>query len=386
MNKQEVLYIGHYDVPKNGNSRRHVFPSAVNKMDYVREAIASLGHEVCVLSVARSSLKKAGRGEKIRLDDNSSVIILPAMGRKGHFVSAVEKVLHQIVLFFALLFRPADKGPVLVYHSLSNGLAIRLSHNIRKYSLILEVEEVYSDVLPTERFRSFEKKMFSEADAYLFPTETLNEAINESGKPFLIAYGSYALNSNYRREEFADTPDNAIHVVYAGTLDPRKGGALTAVAAAKFLPQRYHVHILGFGSDSDKRELSRAIEEAFKGRGARVTYDGILAGEEYARFMQRCDIGLSTQRSDTSFNATSFPSKVLSYLSSGLRVVSVRLEVLERSAISDLIEYYDGDDPAAVAQAIERIEFSDQCNGRDRIAELDAQFKRGLEGLLKEIE
>lgn len=139
--------------------------------------------------------------------------------------------------------------------------------------------------------------------------------------------------------------------MYAGTFDPRKGGP-TTTTTTRWLPENYHVHILGFGSENDTKELCALIEETNEASAATVTYDGLLSGEDYIRFLQKCQIGLSTQNPDAAFNDTSFPSKILSYMANGLRVVTVRIPAIEGSAVGDDVIYYEEQTPEKIAQAI----------------------------------
>ena len=113
-----------------------------------------------------------------------------------------------------------------------------------------------------------------------------------------------------------------------------------------------------------------------------MTYDGLKSGEDYIRFLQSCDIGLSTQNPDAAFNATSFPSKVLSYLSNGLHVVSIRIPAIVTSAVGDLLSYYDEQTPEKIAAAIRSIRLSDPYDSRQRIRQLDIDFQNKLSVLL----
>lgn len=268
----------------------------------------------------------------------------------------------------------------MVYHSLGYARLIRILRRLIGFRLVLEVEEIYADVTGDERVRKREMRLFEAADAYLFPTELLDEKINTKKKPSAIIYGTYQVEEE-RKCRFED---GKVHLLYAGTLDPRKGGA-TAAAAAGELPEGYHVHILGFGSEEEIRQIKDEIERVNRTTKATVTYDGLLSGEEYIRFVQSCDVGFSTQTPDAAFNETSFPSKVLSYLANGLRVVSVRIKALERSAISDLLYYYDENTPEVIADAVKEIDFSQPYDSRTVIKKLDENFVEAIERLINDV-
>ena len=180
--------------------------------------------------------------------------------------------------------------------------------------------------------------------------------------------------------------DGKIHCVYAGTLDPRKGGAIASAESALFLNENYHIHILGFGNEKEKAEMLNTIDSISKKSKAKITYDGLLSGEEYIKFIQSCDIGLSTQNPNAKFNDTSFPSKILSYMANGLRVVSVRIPVVEESGIGKCVYYYDEQTPENIAKAIKSIDFSEEYDSRKAIGVLDKAFICNLKTMLKGLE
>ena len=143
------------------------------------------------------------------------------------------------------------------------------------------------------------------------------------------------------------------------------------------------MHILGFGNEEETKSMKDLISEVSKKSVATVTYDGLLSSEEYIRFIQSCDIGLSTQNPDAAFNATSFPSKILSYMSNGLRVVSIRIPAIEGSAIGKYMYYYDKQTPEEIAKAIMTVNLNDDYNGRQVISKLDAEFSYDIAKLME---
>ncbi|MCC8146045.1 MAG: hypothetical protein LIO93_06340, partial [Bacteroidales bacterium] len=151
---------------------------------------------------------------------------------------------------------------------------------------------------------------------------------------------------------------------------------------AEYLPPDYHIHILGFGSDNEKKILQDEVDRIAKLNCATVSMDGLLSGEEYIRFVQSCDVGFSTQMPDAAFNHTSFSSKVLSYLANGLRVVSVKIPALEQSKVNEFLYYYNGKDPKSVAEAVLNIDWNEDYDSRSAIRELDKTFVKEIGVLL----
>ena len=131
---------------------------------------------------------------------------------------------------------------------------------------------------------------------------------------------------------------------------------------------------MGFGNGAETKAIKDLIADTDKKSCATVTYDGLLSGEEYIRFIQSCDIGLSTQNPDAAFNSTSFPSKIVSYMANGLRVVSIRIPAIEGSAIGKYMYYYDKQTPEEIAKAIMAVNVQDDYDGREIVSGLDAEF------------
>ena len=111
---------------------------------------------------------------------------------------------------------------------------------------------------------------------------------------------------------------------------------------------------------------------------AKITYEGLIAGVEYIKFIQKCQIGLSTQNPEGNFNNTSFPSKILSYMANGLRVVSIKIPVIERAKIGKYIYYYEKQDPINIANAIKGITLDDKYDGRKIVGKLDLDFGENI--------
>ena len=72
-------------------------------------------------------------------------------------------------------------------------------------------------------------------------------------------------------------------------------------------------------------------------------------------------------------------------MANGLRVVSIRIPAIEKSAIGDYMYYYDKQTPEEIAKAIMRVDLNDGYNGREIIKKLDEKFTKELKGLLESL-
>lgn len=369
-----IYYLGYF--PGVAKGRQSIL-AATNKMEYIYKSLLKCGKDVELVSCSVSSDKIGEAGCKKQLGERLKVRQFRTLGRKNKAVNVLDRFLMKWQLFWYFIFHSRKTDTVIAYHSPLYCKVLAWLKRIKKWKLILEVEEIYGDVSGNERLKKRELLVCKSADAFIFPTALLSDAVNEGRKPYILIHGTYQVEAD-RGVRFND---GKIHVVYAGTFDPRKGGAIAAVTAAEFLPENYHIHIIGFGSDSDKKYLLDKIDEVRKKSECIVTYDGLKSGEEYIRFIQSCSIGLSTQNPDAAFNETSFPSKVLSYLANGLHVVSIRIKVLEQSAVNEQVFYYNENSPKEIAHAIKTVKIDDRQDSRQKILELDSKFVESLNRL-----
>jgi len=377
-----MKYIAYFDDKGYSNEDRLVSLAAVNKLKYIFSIFDKMNLSLGVFS-ASYSLERKGfyKIKKYNLYKRVVVHLLPSFGCKNRILKYVRIILTRIMLTVFLLLKTKKNEILIVYHSISFAKCMMILKKVKNVRIVLELEEIYQDVqkLSAREIKN-ENKLIELADAFLFPSNLLNSKFNVLNKPFTIIYGTYCVGKKYPKR----FEDGRIHIVYSGTLDPRKGGALAA-AAAEFLDEHYHIHILGFGSKNEKKLLENTIEETRSRSSCVLSFDGELRGEEYTSFLQRCDIGLSTQNPEALFNDTSFPSKILSYLANGLRVVSIKIPAIEETPFSNLIEFYNTNTPEVIAQTIKHIDCSAQYNSREMIRYMDLNFRNDLMKLLEEV-
>lgn len=365
--------LGFYNT-KDNEENRQIVPSSRNKLEYVIKTLQKSGKEFEIISASNTNEKQNCPKKRKTLGDKQSLILLKGFARGGWLKNKFSTLLFFIQLYFYLLFHVKKNDELFVYHSFLYMRSVTWVKKIKKCKLILEVEEIYGDALRKPKLTKGELRYFKLADAFVFPTMLLNDKVNKNNKPYCIAHGTYAVEPKIT-EKFND---GKIHCVYAGTFDSRKGGCLSAIEAGRFLDEHYHIHILGFGNDKDREKVLQTIDSVGTCSKCTVTFEGLLNGEEYIRFIQSCHIGLSTQNPDADFNDTSFPSKVLSYLTNGLRVVSVRIKALETSKVHDLLYYYDENTPEAIANAVKSVDLTQDYDSRQHILALDEEFQQQI--------
>lgn len=378
---KEIIYLGHYDTRMNSAENRAYWLAATNKMDYIISAIKRNGYNVTIVSASQTRNKKGCKGHVFKIKDNEKLVLFPSFGFNGFISRCLRKL--QIDWHLMLYFlKNIKKGqPIIVYHSPTYLHVIKFLKKIIKFKLILEVNELYSDVELNEKMKKNEMKIIEAADAYIFSTEMLDEKTNHNHKPSIINHGTYITEKSLNDLLF-EKESGKKHLLYAGTFSKKRGSAKAAALAGQFLSSDYHIHLIGTGTQEEIEELKEIGKSNLGKDVATVTVDGLLSGEEYTRFLQSCDLGFNTQYCDSAYNDTSFPSKVLSYLANGLRVVSVRIPVIEKSVINPLMIYYDGNDSKDIANAVKSIDWNKPYNAKDVVEKMDSDFVKAIVKLL----
>ena len=364
------------------NNRGPSFLAASNKLDYIIKCFSLLGHSVEVLSLSTiSNTSKCLTEKKVQLNE-SVVIKYPKAFPVNNIMQRFFRKAVNKGIINNFLKKNIDNGDLIyIYHSEVDHLLLKRIVKKKRAKIILEIEEIYGDVSNNKKLVNNEIRFFNFADAYVFPTILLNNKINHSNKPYIIIHGTY----DVPKRSVDKFDDGKIHCVYAGTFDVRKGGALAALNSIPFLKDNYCIHILGFGNKSDTNTVINRIQDLNKTYGANAVFEGLKTGDEFLSFIQKCQIGLSTQNPCGEYNDTSFPSKVLSYMANGLIVVSVRIPVVETSDVSKCVVFAKSNSGKDIADAIMRVDLSGNPDCQRLIADLNDLFIKKMRIFLDEV-
>ena len=374
--QENILYISFYDFP-NQSYKRVSSLAAVSQVDYVSNVLLDIGLQVKIVSPSwyddSASSAKYTASKTTTIKEKLDIVFGPSFGTKNKFIGYIKILFSLFWLFFFLVKHAKKNEKILIYHSPWLALPILLAKKIKKFQLILDVEEIYADVSSLHPvFDKLEQEIIQTADSYLFSTEFLSKKM-QTIKPYAVFYGNYKVFPKLEQP----LNDGKIHVVYAGIIDTEKLGAFNAIESAMFLDEKYQMHIIGFG---ETELLQARIKEINAQSKCKIVFDGQKFGEDYIRYCQMCHIGLSTQKMEGNFVDTSFPSKILSYLGMGLQVVSGYVSVVAQSKIANNVTFYTIDSPESIAQAIKNTSFT--SSSIEKMKELDDDFKSELTQIL----
>jgi glycosyltransferase involved in cell wall biosynthesis len=379
--KGTVKYIGFYDSSHFLEERRNYNLAATNKMDYIASSIVKAGYNVHFISPSWSANGKGWYKKRTTdIGDGIRLTVGPTFGARNWLTRKLRIGWSWLWLFLYLVLNTNRGEKVIAYHALMMDFPLLCAKFVKRFELILEVEEEYCVVIKQPSFFEWlEKKIIKCADYHILSTDLMAEAYAYMNKRNIVIYGNYAIHDVKKRGIRKD----AVLIVYAGIIDSVKAGAFNAIKVAKYLDSRYRIHIIGFGNADDIQHLTEKIGESNIINACKIKYDGKKEGKDYINYLSQFDIGLSTQVASGEYLKFSFPSKILSYMGVGLRVVTSRIDCVERSKISDFMVYYDEDEPMAIAKAIMAINCDTPSNARERLLELDKQFVLDIKALLE---
>ena len=178
-------------------------------------------------------------------------------------------------------------------------------------------------------------------DAYIPLTESLNEAVNEKGKPYIVVEG------------FADSKDTEIsehhedYIMYAGGVYEKYG--VKALTEAFISLDRKDIQLYIFGDGSYVEEL-KSIQEKYQN----IKYMGCVSPEEVVAYEKLALLLVNPRPTNEEFAKYSFPSKTMEYMLSGTAVASTRLPGIPEEYF-DYMYAFDDESCAGIAGRLSEI-------------------------------
>ncbi|MDN7244685.1 glycosyltransferase [Planococcus shenhongbingii] len=382
--KKAIKYIGLYDNGK-GNYKRASNLAAMNKMNYVMKAINLSGFKVELISpswvVNETDLISWQKGTSEILESENRIVYSPSLVSKMKVMKMLKYVITSFWLLKYLVFNTEKGETIFLYHSPFLALPVRIARKIKKLNLVLEVEEIYNEVWEIPRFfKEEEEKIISIADNYILVSDVLKERFKKQDS--IVLYGSYNVVKSVKKKTNLNFKDY-INVVYVGSIDNTKNAAKNAVEMSKYLTGKYKVHILGYGTEEAVRDLKALIEKVnLELKREACIFHGVKVGDELTDFLNTCHIAVNPQHNGEYMN-TAFPSKILTYLSHNLKVVSTQIDSIKKSDISSLISFSISDSPESISNSVMKVNIYDDQNTGEKIKQLNEDFIKNIGRLIE---
>ena len=350
---KKVYYLGWYIADEDKAQYSGNVPGNL-KMHYVVDQLLESEYTPEIISFARRSGKHRFYFNKTKESQGCKTTYLGGFSGNSRFAKSVDFLLKKILFAFIFLFTFKKQDTIILYHSVAiTNLVAKLKKFVKR-KVVIEVEEIYGYSAVADRpWVNKEIKAIKEMDYHICVNDGIPNMLNLNEDNFVISYGVGRI-PNRMNERFND---GRIHVVYAGTIEMKKLGALTAVEAARLFPDSYLLHILGFGSEENMHQLQKRIDEINKEAGyEKVQYNGYKFGKELDDFLFSCHIGLSSNVMRPNFANNSFPSKVITYMCHDLSVVLGYAKAFYDVPMSKGWQFYFEHTPEAIANAVTNVE------------------------------
>ena len=350
------MRIIHYICCYNEIGRRIITqPSGVSKINYIKSVLLKAGYEVNLLSLAEGASKPSFfiyPSLVVQKGENEFHRYISTMCRSNVLLRIISRLWMCAQLLSYLFFKVRQNESILVYHSLAYVLPIKIFRFFSKKEIHFEVEELFhaaykDSVVQIEQ----EKKYLRNASGYLLVNDLIGN-LCDFNAPSVVCYGEYTRTSIPK----LSFDDDKIHIVYAGVINE---DAFMAVEISRYLPNKYVIHILGYGSEDSIIKLKEKVKEIHTdSESCIVSYDGCKSGEEYILFLAKCRIGICPRILDDSLSDYTFPSKVLAYISNGLLPICSPLSCIKESKIYNHVLLAKQVSPDAFAEAIMSVDTS----------------------------
>ena len=326
----KVYYIGSYKTQEDNT--RSCSQACINKMNYIIDLIRENDYEIEILSTAESINISSfyRKEERICLNDFISINQIPAIKTKK-YKNQIHKLIIIIWLIIKLIQVP-QKSRIILYHGLEYIIPLSFIFKIKKFNIVLELEEIYSKMPDCKYSQSKELNFINKFDKIIYVSDTLK---NEIGKKGFSIYGNYNILQETDIRKINNEKQD-INLLYAGSIDEIRG-VFPAVDTMYYLPNQYKLYISGIGNERDILKLKDEISKLNEKKGEKVCcYLGNLSEEEYITLLKNSDIALNTQI-DGIYSSFLFPSKIINYLRLGLPIVTTPGNSIINSPFKDVL-------------------------------------------------
>lgn len=337
---KKIKYISFYNQLDSKINRVSAL-SAINKINYVLKALNEINYTVNVISPSwltreNSSFivfqKKSNQGK-------NKFIYTPSILPYNKLFNYLSIIFSWTWLLFYLIKNCKRNEKVVIYHSVWLIIPVMIAQKLLNLKIILEIEEIYSDVWRENKFykilKPLEYKFISQCSSYILVSEMLRKKLNINTN-YITLLGAYDIKeniSNYSKE-------GVIEVVYAGGIEKTRMGAFNAVKLIKYLPKNFRLNILGYGSEKDIKELLELINLENQHLTNKIIFHGKKTGKDFDQIMKKFHVGLNPQNIGD-YMDSAFPSKILMYLSYNLNIISSNVNSIKQSDIASEVFFYD---------------------------------------------
>lgn len=340
--------------------------SSLGVCDYKVSLLTRKGYFVDIISPSVTGHKWGFYGYKVKnLTKQVKLHLFPTFGYVNKAGMIFSKLWTATLLFFYLLLFIKRNEIIIVAHSLAFCTPLYIAKKIKGFKILLDFGEEYNKVKKGNLlYRIFEPKLISVSDEFIFCNDLMSKLYNSIA--YTVIYGQYINPYKLPKKR---KKDNKIHLVYAGIISKEEGSAYQVIKLARFLDERYRIHILGqIPKEEDYLALIKENNEKHK---CKIQYEGIKKGESFFNELNKYDIGLNLRKTSEKYIDFAFPSKCLTYLCAGLRVVSSDIKCLKESRLAEAFFFFKDNSLENASEVIRQIDIYKNYEIKNQLETLD---------------
>lgn len=368
---KKVHYIGWYITDKEWGQYKGNVPGMM-KMRYVADQLKKTTDNLHILSFADKQ-DCLLYGMKDIVNDGMTIHYTGGCKNSGKIGRYINTLIKKIYFVLYILFCVSNKDLIVLYHSYAyTKLLAKLKKNLKR-NIVIEVEEIYGyNAIKDMPWVGDEIAQIKKFQKFTCVNDGIPQVLGLRKQDFVVIYGAGVFPERTSQR----INDGKIHVVYSGTIEGKKMGAMSAVESARFFSSKYQLHISGFGKPENVSILKNRIAEINKEVGEeRIKYEGFLSEEDMHKLMFSCHIGLSPNVLRPNFANSTFPSKVVTYMCHDLSVV-ISYATAYDFPISEGWVFYREQTPECIAEAVMSAEVKPIGYYRPRIEKMNEEVIR----------
>jgi hypothetical protein len=375
--KSRIWYLAFFNDSLHKNEERVSSPACYVKVLNISNVLVRLGFNVQIVSPSASQARQGRYSSRDTfVSDGIFLHCSTTHGFRRKLSRGFNYVFTGLRSFFYLLFHMPFHAPLIVYHS--NSL-IRFSRWIRFFKhphFILEVEEIYGDVQTEKKEqKQREVRFVQHSPQYIFCSDILRKRFDPENKRSAMIYGEYSFHGGGARSQQK--------VLYAGSLNDVKSGAYLALAAAPYLPANYSLSFLTYGKPQECENFKTIFQNIQQQSKCELSLSTTpLLGNQFIDFLKQFQVGLAVQKDNNLVNSSSFPSKILAYLSCNLHVVTSPIPSVLASPIASELFVCSDEKPETIALKIQEACSAPTSDYSSLFASLNQSFESELVQLL----
>ncbi len=341
---KNILYIANYylkDVIDQRNAKPFVSQAGQNKSAYIIDMLETGGNQVTVWSNAWTGSRSLRFYKGFQSKQNPDVYYSDIFGAPFFNVYFCKRSCKKFIQ------KRQKEQPIdmIVFYNMRLENAPAALYAKKKYGIPIILQ--YEDGLTQDAtVKGIKKWLYARMEKKTLPNLDGAFLVNSKIRvpcPAVTIRGAVHKNNTAKVERRDDQRNPIPKLLFASTLD-RQRGIEVLLKALEYTKSKFVLWITGKGE---------AVEQIKANADERVEYLGFLDYEAYQDTLRNADICINAQLAHHEFGNFSFPSKICEYLSAKKLVVSSDVADA-KEALSDVAFIYGDDDPAKLADAMER--------------------------------